>query len=170
MGFGTSILTEDDVLPGVAKLVSILQVEAMFPDGQKLVTVHDPIGPGRESVEGVEPGELRLADEDVVLNEGRESSTLTVRNVGDRPVQVGSHYHFFETNPELEFDRAAAFGMRLDIPAGTAVRFEPGQEKEVELVTFGGERAMHGLNLLADGDGREPALERARQRGYRDTR
>src|SRR5206468_11432829 len=98
--------------------------------------------------------------------EGRETATLTVRNVGDRPVQVGSHYHFFETNPELEFDRAAAFGMRLDIPAGTAVRFEPGQEKEVELVTFGGERAMHGLNLLAAGGDREAALGRAREGGY----
>jgi urease subunit gamma/beta len=167
MGFGASILTEDDVLPGVAKLVSLLQVEAMFPDGQKLVTVHDPIGPGRKSIEGIEPGELRLAEADVVLNEGRESVTLTVRNFGDRPVQVGSHYHFFETNPELEFDRAAAFGMRLDIPAGTAVRFEPGQEKEVELVSFGGERVLEGLNLLTAGADRAAAVERAREGGYR---
>jgi urease subunit gamma/beta len=167
MGIGASILTEDDVLPGVAKLVSLLQVEAMFPDGQKLVTVHDPIGPGRKSIEGIEPGELRLAEADVVLNEGRESVTLTVRNFGDRPVQVGSHYHFFETNPELEFDRAAAFGMRLDIPAGTAVRFEPGQEKEVELVSFGGERVLEGLNLLTAGADRAAAVERAREGGYR---
>src|SRR5581483_5096389 len=168
MGIGASILSEDDVLPGVGKLVSILQVEAMFPDGQKLVTVHEPIGPGRASgaVEGIEPGELRLADGDIVLNEGRESVTLTVRNLGDRPVQVGSHYHFFEVNPELEFDRAAAFGMRLDIPAGTAVRFEAGQEKEVELVSFGGERVLEGLNLLTSGADREAALERARDGGY----
>jgi urease subunit gamma/beta len=166
MGLGASILTEDDVLPGVGKLVSILQVEAMFPDGQKLVTVHEPIGPGRETTEGVEPGELRLADGDVVLNEGRESVTLAVRNLGDRPVQVGSHYHFFEVNPELEFDRAAAFGMRLDIPAGTAVRFEAGQEKEVELVAFGGERTLEGLNLLTAGADSEAALKRAREGGY----
>jgi urease subunit gamma/beta len=166
MGLGASILTEDDVLPGVGKLVSILQVEAMFPDGQKLVTVHEPIGPGRETTEGVEPGELRLADGDVVLNEGRESVTLAVRNLGDRPVQVGSHYHFFEVNPELEFDRAAAFGMRLDIPAGTAVRFEAGQEKEVELVAFGGERTLEGLNLLTAGADIEAALKRAREGGY----
>jgi urease subunit gamma/beta len=174
MGLGARILTEDDVLPGVAKLVSILQVEAMFPDGQKLVTVHDPIGPGRaagaaDGLGGVEPGELRLAEEDVVLNEGRRTATLVVRNLGDRPVQVGSHYHFFETNPELEFDRAAAFGMRLDIPAGTAVRFEPGQEKEVELVAFGGERALHGLNLLSAGGDPEAAIERARDGGYAGT-
>jgi urease subunit gamma/beta len=166
MGLGASILTEDDVLPGVGKLVSILQVEAMFPDGQKLVTVHEPIGPGRETTEGVEPGELRLADGDVVLNKGRESVTLAVRNLGDRPVQVGSHYHFFEVNPELEFDRAAAFGMRLDIPAGTAVRFEAGQEKEVELVAFGGDRTLEGLNLLTAGADFEAALKRAREGGY----
>jgi urease subunit gamma/beta len=89
-----------------------------------------------------------------------------VRNLGDRPVQVGSHYHFFEVNPELEFDRAAAFGMRLDIPAGTAVRFEAGQEKEVELVAFGGERTLEGLNLLTAGADSEAALKRAREGGY----
>jgi urease subunit gamma/beta len=168
MSSGASILTEDDVLPGVASLISVLQVEAMFPDGQKLVTVHDPIRPGRDSPGGVEPGEIRLAEGDIVLNEGRETVTLVVRNVGDRPVQVGSHYHFFETNPELEFDRGASFGMRLDIPAGTAVRFEPGQEKEVDLVAFGGEQELHGLNLLTAGGDREPALDRLRDRGYRD--
>jgi urease beta subunit len=83
---------------------------------------------------------------------------------------VGSHFHFFEVNPELQFDRALAFGMRLDIPAGTAVRFEPGEEKEVQLVALGGERSAHGLNLLTDGatvDGnRETALEKAKERGY----
>jgi urease subunit gamma/beta len=167
MGLGASILTEDDVQPGVAKLVQILQVEAMFPDGQKLVTVHEPIGPGRESAEGVEPGEYQLAEGDIVLNEGREHVALTVRNLGDRPVQVGSHYHFFEVNPELEFDRRAAFGMRLDIPAGTAVRFEPGEEREVDLVAFGGTRDLRGLNLLTDGGDLEQALERAREGGYR---
>jgi urease subunit gamma/beta len=171
MGLGAGILTADDVMPGVPTLIGTLQVEAMFPDGQKLVTIHDPIGPGRERLEGVEPGEYRLADGDVVLNEGRESARLTVRNLGDRPVQVGSHFHFFEVNPELEFDRAKAFGMRLDIPAGTAVRFEPGDEREVELVAFGGERRVHGLNRLTEGetaaDRLPEALARAAAAGFR---
>jgi urease subunit gamma/beta len=166
MGLGASVLTADDVLPGVPKLLSLLQVEAMFPDGQKLVTVHDPIAPGTAPDEAFDPGEYRLADGDIVLNEGRESAALTVRNTGDRPVQVGSHYHFFEVNPELDFDRASAFGMRLDIPAGTAVRFEPGEEKEVDLVAFGGERELRGLNLLTDGAGRDEALRRAADGDY----
>jgi urease subunit gamma/beta len=171
MGEGASILTDDDVLPGVAKLVGTLQVEAMFPDGQKLVTIHDPIGPGRQPVEGVEPGEYQLRDEDVILNEGRRSVRLAVRNVGDRPVQVGSHYHFFEVNPELAFDRAQAFGMRLDIPAGTAVRFEPGDEREVLLVAFGGDGEVRGLNRLTEGqttpDRLEEALRRAADAGFK---
>src|SRR5262249_58542073 len=112
---------------------------------------HDPIAPGTKPVEGVEPGEYRLADGDVVLNEGRESVQVVVRNLGDRPVQVGSHFHFFEVNPELEFDRAAAFGMRLDVPAGTAVRFEPGDELEGELVAVGGQRRGPRLHHLTRG-------------------
>ena len=171
MGLGGDILTTDDVLPGVPKLLSILQVEAMFPDGQKLITLHEPIGAGKEPVGAVEPGEYQLADGDVVLNAGRQSVTLTVRNLGDRPVQVGSHFHFFEVNDELEFDRKEAFGMRLDIAAGTAVRFEPGDEREVELVEFGGERRVHGLNLLTEGETTperlDDALERARAGGFR---
>jgi urease subunit gamma/beta len=170
MGLGREILTADDVLPGVAKLVGTLQVEAMFPDGQKLVTIHDPIGPGAGEEQGVEPGELRVADGEIELNAGRESVTLTVANTGDRPVQVGSHYHFFEVNPELRFDRRAAFGMRLDIPAGTAVRFEPGEEREVELVSFGGSREVFGLNRLTEGpatpDRLDEALARALEGGY----
>ncbi len=169
MSSGADILTEDDVLPGVSTLISVLQVEAMFPDGQKLVTVHDPIRPGKEPPGGVEPGEIRLGEGDIVLNEGREMVRLVVCNVGDRPIQVGSHYHFFETNPELEFDRGTSFGMRLDIPAGTAVRFEPGQEKEVDLVAFGGDRELQGLNLLTAGADRESALGRMRDGGYRDS-
>ena len=171
MGLGAGVLTTDDVMPGVAKLAGVLQVEAMFLDGQKLVTIHEPIGAGSEPVEGVEPGEYQLADADVVLNKGRRSVTLAVRNLGDRPVQVGSHYHFFEVNDTLEFDRSQAFGMRLDIPAGTAVRFEPGDELEVELVELGGERRVHGLNQLTDGeasaDRLDESLERARAGGFR---
>lgn len=167
MGYGAGILTTDDVQPGVSKLIGILQVEAMFPDGQKLVTIHDPIAPGHEPVDGVEPGELRLSDDDVILNEGRDAVRLPVTNVGDRPVQVGSHYHFFEVNPELDFDRERAFGRRLDIPAGTAVRFEPGEEREVDLVEFGGEQSLHGLNLLTGGESVTEALRRAADGGYR---
>jgi len=145
MGYGQTLLTTDDVQPGVAKLVGTLQVEAMFPDGQKLVTIHAPIQPGREAVDGVEPGELRVVDGEIELNAGRETATVAVTNIGDRPVQVGSHYHFFEVNPELRFDRALAFGMRLDIPAGTAVRFEPGQERDVTLIPFSGKREVYGF-------------------------
>lgn len=90
------------------------------------------------------PGEYLLESGGLTLNEGRETCRLTVRNLGDRPVQVGSHYHFFEVNGALEFDRAPARGMRLDIPAGTAMRFEPGEEKEVPLVAFAGARVVYG--------------------------
>lgn len=173
MGFGAGILTTDDVQPGVAQLMGTLQVEAMFPDGQKLVTIHDPIAPGVDPVEGVEPGELKLASGDVVINEGRDVAIVAVTNVGDRPIQVGSHYHFFEVNSELEFDRAASFGMRLDIPAGTAVRFEPGEEREAQLVSLGGERRVHGLNRLTEGpttpDRLDEALARATAAGFRTT-
>lgn len=92
------------------------------------------------------PGELILADGEITLNEGLETKIVTVANTGDRPIQVGSHYHFFETNPALDFDRAAARGFRLNIPAGTAVRFEPGQTRDVELVALAGERRVFGFN------------------------
>ena len=92
------------------------------------------------------PGEIMPADGDITLNEGAEQISITVANTGDRPVQVGSHYHFAETNPALEFDRDAARGMRLDIPAGTAVRFEPGQRREVALVQLSGARRVFGFN------------------------
>ena len=91
------------------------------------------------------PGEVLPADGDITLNAGREAVTLTVANTGDRPVQVGSHYHFAETNSALAFDRAAARGHRLDIPAGTAVRFEPGQSREVRLVPYAGSRRVFGF-------------------------
>ena len=91
------------------------------------------------------PGELFIKDGEVELNKGRRSVTLSVANSGDRPIQVGSHYHFFETNPELIFERAKARGMRLDIPAGTAVRFEPGQTREVKLVALAGKRTVYGF-------------------------
>jgi len=117
----------------------------------------------------VVPGEIRAAEGTVTINEGRETTEVTVANTGDRPVQVGSHFHFFEVNAALEFDRAAAFGMRLNIPAGTAVRFEPGDEQTVELVTIGGKRVAHGMNGLVDGSvngDAEAAVERGHSQGY----
>ncbi|BBU62756.1 urease subunit beta [Methylosinus sp. C49] len=92
------------------------------------------------------PGEIIPAEGEITLNEGRTTLSLTVANTGDRPIQVGSHYHFGETNSALQFDRAKARGMRLDIPAGSAVRFEPGQTRIVTLVAYGGERAVYGFN------------------------
>ena len=118
------------------------------------------------------PGEVVAGDGTVTLNEGRETTEVTVGNTGDRPVQVGSHFHFFEANAALEFDRAAAFGMRLNIPAGTAVRFEPGDEQTVELVDIGGKRVAHGMNGMVNGSvDADPtdALERLRAAGFGDT-
>jgi len=97
------------------------------------------------------PGEYLIEDGDIAINAGRKTVTLVVANTGDRPVQVGSHYHFYETNSALDFDRGAARGFRLNIPAGTAVRFEPGQEREVELVEYAGERQVFGFNARVMG-------------------
>ena len=109
------------------------------------------------------PGEYRLGDGDIIANAGRRTVELTVANTGDRPIQVGSHFHFFEVNRALRFDRAAAFGMRLNVPAGTAVRFEPGDEKRVMLVELAGRREVYGLNALASGASREQALRNLEQ-------
>lgn len=166
MELGASILTTDDVLPGVERLVGVLQVEGLFEDGQKLVTVHEPIRPGSQPVPESGPGAIVAAEGEIELSAGRSTATVLVANTGDRPIQVGSHYHFFEVNRALRFDRETAFGMHLDIPAGTAVRFEPGEEREVSLVTFGGERDLHGLNQLTEGGDQDAALARAREQGY----
>jgi urease subunit gamma/beta len=175
IGYGSSILSTDEVMPGVAELMPIIQIEAVFPDGTKLVTVHDPIRPGSKSVfangEPI-PGEIVPAEGEIELNAGRLKRRLRVVNTGDRPVQVGSHYHFFEINRALEFDRAASFGLHLDIPAGTAVRFEPGGAKEVDLVEFGGTGELYGLNNLTNGSSRSAstkagALQRAHDRGFK---
>ena len=173
MSLGSTILTTGDVMPGVAAMLPILQVEGVFPDGTKLVTVHEPIRPEAGApADTLEPGAVLAAQGEIELSAGRPRVTLDVVNTGDRPVQIGSHYHFFEVNKALDFDRAAAFGMRLDIPAGTAVRFEPGQRKEVTLVGFGGRRELSGLNALTDGratdqSAREAALQRARAAGFK---
>ncbi len=115
-----------------------------------------------------EPVHYIVPEGDIELNAGRPTATVRVRNTGDRPVQVGSHYHFFEANRELDFDRRTAYGMRLDIPAGTAVRFEPGDERDVPLVALGGARRAIGFSALVDGDlgDVEAALAKARAGGF----
>lgn len=117
------------------------------------------------------PGEYFLGEGEIIGNTGRKTITLRVSNTGDRPIQVGSHFHFFEVNRALRFDREKAFGMRLNIPAGTAARFEPGDEKEIQLVAFAGTRRVFGLNSLTNGaldEGavKEQALGRAMQQGF----
>ncbi len=119
----------------------------------------------------MKPGEYILNSNPIEANAGREAITLVVENTGDRPVQVGSHFHFFEVNRALVFDRVRSYGMRLDIPAGTAIRFEPGQDKEVLLVSFGGTRRVYGLNGLTEGRLEDEAvhaaaLEKAATRGF----
>jgi urease subunit gamma/beta len=161
MGTGRELLGRGQVMDGVAELIDEVQVEGTFPDGTKLVTVHQPIvrehgdlalalygsflpipdlaafGPDGEDVL---PGELLPADGEIVLNEGRRTAEVDVVHVGDRPIQVGSHFPFALVNQALEFDRAAVRQMRLDIPAGTAVRFEPGERRTVQLVELAGSR------------------------------
>ena len=115
------------------------------------------------------PGEIFPADGFLELNAGRESRSLDVRNTGDRPIQVGSHCHFFEVNRALKLDRAAAYGFRLDIPAGTSVRFEPGEERPVSLVAIGGRRVVDGVNRLAEGALEDEAVRSSaldRVKGY----
>ena len=107
------------------------------------------------------PGEYILKKEDIIANVDRVTAKVAVVNTGDRPVQIGSHFHFFEVNKQMEFDREKAFGMRLNIPAGTAVRFEPGEEKEVELVAFGGSKKIFGFNNLVDGSIKEKHKKKA---------
>ncbi len=142
MEAGAHVVKADQVMDGIAEMIHDIQIEATFPDGTKLVTVHHPI---RGAATDHAPGEVITPPGDIVMNEGRETLTLTVANTGDRPIQVGSHYHFFETNPALRFDRAKARGMRLDIAAGTAVRFEPGQTRDVTLVALSGRREVYGF-------------------------
>jgi urease subunit gamma/beta len=142
MEAGAHVVTPDMVMEGIAEMIHDIQIEATFPDGTKLVTVHEPI---RGSASKNIPGAVMAGAGDVLMNEGRATITLKVANTGDRPIQVGSHYHFFETNAALDFDRAKARGMRLDIPAGTAVRFEPGQARDVQLVELAGDREVYGF-------------------------
>ncbi|HEY8287181.1 MAG TPA: urease subunit gamma [Chloroflexota bacterium] len=174
MSHGRTILTTADVMDGVAAMIEELSVEATFPDGTKLVTVHHPISQATEApaVDAAPiPGEVLTREGMVTINAAHDALTVIVANTGDRPIQVGSHMHFFEANRALRFDRAAAFGCRLDVPAGTAVRFEPGEEQPVRLVPLGGRREVIGLNSLVNGaldepGAREAAVGRARAGGF----
>ncbi|MFF2812269.1 urease subunit gamma [Streptomyces sp. NPDC058000] len=150
MSSGKKLLTREEVMEGVPEMIKNVQAEATFPDGTKLVTIHDPFPEAGEDEEPlVSPGEVDFStqqgDEFVRFNEGREVTPLTVNNPCDRPIQVGSHYHFHEANPGLDFDRDAAWGKRLHVPAGSSVRFEPNVPEDVELVPIEGKRVVHGL-------------------------
>src|ERR1700704_1464688 len=172
MDLGRQFLGRADVMDGVADLVHEVQIEGTFPDGTKLVTIHNPIVAEQGNLElalygsflpipkavrsvrlqaddVVAPGAILTAPGEIVANEGRETAKMDVTNTGDRPIQVGSHYHFVETNRALTFDRKASYGMRLDIPAGTAVRFEPGETKTISLVAIAGAKAIKGGNNFA---------------------
>lgn len=170
---GATLLTTDDVEPGVASMIPFIVIEPLFEEGTKLVVVFDPVKPGALPVEDtLVPGEILPGGEDIELNAGRTRVTLSVVNTGDRAIQVRSHAHFFEVNRALDFDRARAFGMRLDRPSGTGARFEPGVRVDVDLVAFAGARDVHGFGGLVNGRADDPqvqaaALAAARARGYR---
>jgi urease beta subunit/urease gamma subunit len=175
MDLGKQLLGRRQVMPGVPDLIPEVQVEGTFPDGTKLVTVHHPVtredgdlklalhgsflpipdlaafGPPASDDADQIFGAYDIAPGDILLNAGRPTVQLAVTNLGDRPIQVGSHYPFVETNAALRFDRAIAYGKRLDIPAGAAVRFEPGDTKTVTLVDIAGDRIIQGGNNLASG-------------------
>jgi len=191
MDLGRQFLGRNQVMAGVPEMITEVQVEGTFPDGTKLVTVHHPIAAENGNLTlalrgsflpvpelslfaqeppRVDPGAYEIKEGELELNVGRESGSLSVTNLGDRPVQVGSHYHFIETNAQLRFDRAKAYGKRLDIPAGTAVRFEPGETKTVRLVAIAGKQVIRGGNNLADGpvspENLKTALARAQAGGF----
>ena len=173
---GTRILGTDDVMPGVAEMIDEVQVEGTLVDGTKLVSVHQPIchtgldgklalyASGLTKADKprftdnsmeVVPGEIEILDQPIIINENRKTQVLTITNTGSRAVQVGSHCNFAETNKALSFERIAAVGYRLNIPAGTAVRFEPGETRTVELVEIAGEKKVYGGNKIGRASCRE---------------
>lgn len=191
MDKGKQLLGINDVMPGVPEMVDDVQVEGTFPDGTKLVTVHQPIcrvagnadlalyGSGLkrtvaawspDNTTAESPGDSALKSGEIELNAGRDTIELEVTNRGDRPVQVGSHFPFFEANAELYFKRQQAYGFRLNIPSGTAIRFEPGETKSVSLVSVAGKRIVHGGSNLIAGPlsekNKSEALARASANGF----
>jgi len=149
MDYGRTLLSGEEVMDGVAEMIHDVQVEATFPDGTKLVTVHEPIVSTQAAL--LKAGEVITEPGQIELNAGREKVEVEVSNTGDRPIQVGSHYHFYETNSALQFERAITKAFRLDIPAGTAVRFEPGQTRRVTLVKYAGDQLIYGFNAQVMG-------------------
>ncbi len=185
MDTGRQLLGRRQVMAGVPEMIVEVQVEGTFPDGTKLVTVHHPVSSEDGNLSLAlygsflpipdlaafvlsepqsPPGAYETVSGELELNVTRETVELSVTNLGDRPVQVGSHYHFIETNASLKFHRAKAYGMRLDIPAGTAVRFEPGDTKTVRLVAIAGNRIIRGGNNIADGPVTAAGLATAMER------
>lgn len=189
MAKGGAILGLREVMPGVAGMLGEVHVEGTFPDGTKLVAVRNPITLAEGDLalalhgsflpvpdaglfgaaEAETAGAVTPAEGDLVLNAGRAAVTISATNTDSRPIQIGSHFHFVEANPRLRFDRAAAYGKRLDIPAGNAIRFEPGETREVALVEIAGNRVIRGGNRLAEGQvgsaGLKAALARLDARG-----
>ena len=191
MDVGRKLLGRNQVMPGVPEMIYDVQVEGTFPDGSKLVTVHHPIASENGDLalalhgsflpvpkssafkplpDSGEPGTVTPLEGEIELNAGRDTVSLPITNLGDRPIQVGSHYHFIETNAALRFDRSAAYGKRLDIPAGTAVRFEPGETKTVKLVEIAGKKIIRGGNNLASGkvsaEGKKAAMKRVQVKSF----
>ncbi len=191
MNLGRQLLGRNQVMSGVPEMIYDVQVEGTFPDGSKLVTVHHPIASENgdlklalhgsflpvpdvslfaPAVAEPIPGATEIKGGEIELNVGRATAEIPVTNLGDRPIQVGSHYHFIETNGALQFDRAKAYGMRLDIPAGMAVRFEPGETKTVKLVEIAGKKVIRGGNNLASGKvsatGKKAALKKVKAKGF----
>jgi urease subunit gamma/beta len=194
MNVGRQLLGRNQVMSGVPEMIYDVQVEGTFPDGSKLVTVHHPIAsengnltlalhgsflpvPKFSIFKSVAdepiPGSSEIKAGEIELNAGRATAEILVTNLGDRPIQVGSHYHFIETNAALKFDRGTAYGKRLDIPAGTAVRFEPGESKTVKLVEIAGKKIIRGGNNLASGKvsvaGKKAALKQVKLKEFGST-
>lgn len=166
MSEGKKILKPDDVMDGVASMIHEVGVEVAFLDGTKLVTIHTPI----EDNGKLTPGEYILREEDITINQGKEAIEIKVTNNSDRAIQVGSHYHFFEVNKLLDFDREKSYGKRLDITSGTSVRFEPGESKAIFLIDIGGNRRVFGFNNLVDGqiseENKIKAMQNAKAKGF----
>lgn len=161
-----SILCATDVLEGVPAMIRTLHIDAMFPDGTRLVTVYNPIAGGDQ----MSPGQIISEPEPVEINAGLPVTHLRATNTGDVPIHLTAHFHVFEANPRLRFNRLRAWGMRLDVAAYDAVRFEPGETREIALVPIGGRRVVHGFNDAVNGslDDTDPAaaLGRLIERGF----
>jgi len=165
-----SALTRDDVMEGIPEIIGRIEVDALSPSGTTLVVVDEPFGPAPEGAADGAPGAVTPGTGTVSVNQGRPAVSVTVENTADVPIEVTSHFHFFEVNRHLSFDRRVGFGMRLDVPAGTSVRWQPGERKEVSLIPFAGNREAWGFGGLIDGslDAADAGaiLDEAIRRGY----